>query len=84
MSFQQKYINKKINKLYNYRDHIAISNLDAKDFITNRITNFNSDSTFIFFDPPYYKQGKNLYLSFVDDNDHKNLSKKIIGLEEYK
>lgn len=82
--FNKNTLIKKINKLYNYRDHIAISNLDAKDFITNRITNFNSDSTFIFFDPPYYKQGKNLYLSFVDDNDHKNLSKKIIGLEEYK
>ena len=36
----------------------------------------------IYFDPPYYQQGKNLYMNFYNDGDHEKLSKLIYKLNE--
>ncbi|HBI6388902.1 TPA: DNA adenine methylase, partial [Listeria monocytogenes] len=35
------------------------------------------------FDPPYYVQGKNLYLSFYSNNSHKKLFEKIGILNDF-
>lgn len=39
---------------------------------------------FVYFDPPYYKQGKNLYKNFFDDNDHVALAQSIKRMDNYK
>lgn len=69
----------KVNKIYEYRDNITLFNLDANDFIQNKLDNYSPKSTFIFYDPPYFKQGKNLYLSFVDKDAHNNLAMNILN-----
>lgn len=82
--FNKERLIKKIQVIASYKERISLTNMDANDFILNQIPEYNSKNTFIFFDPPYYTQGKNLYLSFVDKNKHQRLSENIIGLKKYK
>ena len=81
--FNKTRLIEKIDLIYQYKNKIILYNENACDFISNDLGNFSSTSTFIFFDPPYFKQGKKLYLSFVDKKDHAKLAEKILGLNEY-
>lgn len=74
----------KIKAINNRRNNITITRMDATDFIDKVVSQYDSTSSFIFFDPPYYKQGQNLYLSFYNSNGHKKLAKKIQSLNDYK
>ncbi|MBO1514297.1 DNA adenine methylase [Metabacillus bambusae] len=70
--------NKLINKIKlisHHKDQIEIHNLDALDFIDNIIK--RTRNSFTFFDPPYFKQGPNLYTNFYKFKDHMELSEKI-------
>ncbi|MDC7956062.1 DNA adenine methylase, partial [Fusobacterium simiae] len=40
------------------------------------------DNTFIFFDPPYFKKGKDLYTNFYTKDDHIKLAKYISNLKQ--
>lgn len=74
----------KIETITKLNNRIRLSRLDAKKFISNELGHYNPTNTFIFFDPPYFKQGKNLYLSFCSNKEHESLSKAILKLAEYK
>jgi DNA adenine methylase len=80
--FNKKSLIKKINKISQHKDCIFISNYDAGHFITE-IKEMDPLSTFIFFDPPYYKQGQNLYANYYEHDDHVNISKRITSLSEH-
>lgn len=82
--FNKSKLIKKISTISQYRERIRLTHMDANDFIKKEILKYNPNSTFIFFDPPYYKQGKNLYLSFVNPQEHKRLSENILNLDKYK
>lgn len=83
--FNKENLIKKIMSIHEKRDNISIFNLDANDFIKNQLANYSKESSFIFYDPPYFKQGKNLYLSFVNTNSHKIVAENIINCSsEYK
>lgn len=82
--FNKKNIIKTIEIISSNKKKIDLYRCDAQKFIDNQLYNYPNDKTFIFFDPPYYKQGKNLYFSFYKDHDHKKLSEKINSLNEYK
>ena len=71
-----------IQKIAEYKDHIMIYNMEALDFIEDII--LKKRKSFVFFDPPYYTQGKNLYLSFVNKDEHKKLAQNILNLSDYK
>lgn len=75
-----------INKIINiskYKEQISISNLDASLFIESKISKMDPDKTFIFFDPPYYHQGQNLYSNFYNHDDHVHLSHQILSLHQF-
>ena len=55
-------------------------NLDAGLLIDN-IINKQKRKLFIFFDPPYYKQGSNLYTNFYTHKDHVSLANKIKAIK---
>ncbi|MDL4842792.1 DNA adenine methylase [Aquibacillus rhizosphaerae] len=74
---------KKIKRIASFKEMIELTNHDAEDFISNEICKLNPENTLIFFDPPYYKQGKNLYSNFYDHDDHVSLSEKIKSLTDY-
>lgn len=74
---------KKILKIVEYKDRIQLYNLEANDFIEQKILRFNNKDLFVFFDPPYYQQGKNLYTNFFKHDDHVKLKDKIKSMDDY-
>nr|DAS13661.1 MAG TPA: DNA adenine methylase [Caudoviricetes sp.] len=81
--FNKEDIIRRINIIAQHKESIMLHNYEAKDFIFNILQNFSNNNLFIFFDPPYYKQGKNLYTNFFSHKDHENLGLAIKKLDEY-
>jgi DNA adenine methylase len=73
----------KINDIAQHRNSIELHNLDANVLIANILTAMPSEQLFVYFDPPYYKQGKNLYTNFFKDTDHQNLSNSIRRMDAF-
>lgn len=75
----------KIKAISDRSDAIDLFNLDANNLleVIKASPSYLPNNTFIFFDPPYYVQGKNLYLSFIDDSQHATLAKNILAMEDY-
>lgn len=62
----------RIEKIAQNRNKIVLSNIETKELLQD-IFSEQQKNNFIFLDPPYYKQGENLYLSFYKDSDHVEL-----------
>lgn len=82
--FNKKSLIDKIELISKYRDNIILMNEDANNLARIIKKEFIPADTFIFFDPPYYAQGKNLYMSFIDSSEHQKLFDNIQTLNEYK
>ncbi len=54
-----------------FKEQIKINNKDAKEFISENITN---NDNFMYLDPPYYIKGQNLYKNFYGHEDHKAIA----------
>lgn len=78
--FNKPNLIERIKKISNTRDQIEIYNRDTIDFISSNLNRFNSESIFMYLDPPYYNKGRSLYLNYYDPEDHarlRNLLKEI-------
>lgn len=64
----------KIEKIYKYKNSIFLYNKDGIDFIQTVLPKFFNSHLFIFLDPPYLNQGKNLYKNSLSYTYHKNLA----------
>lgn len=64
----------RIRAISGFRDRISVLNQDAVDLLTTLDWNQFGDKVFIYLDPPYYVKGKNLYLNYYRDNDHKEIA----------
>lgn len=65
------------------RNNITLFRKDANKLIDVIMNNYNPENTFIFFDPPYYTQGQNLYMSFINNNKHIQMKQSIDKLDNY-
>lgn len=74
--FSKDELIKRIRMIASFRDRISLSCLDAGEFIRTKLNEI-PDKSLIYFDPPYFKQGPELYTNFYNDNDHKVLSNLI-------
>lgn len=74
--FNKERLVKQIRKIGEYRDSINVYNLETLEFIDKII--LKSRKSFIFFDPPYYRKGPELYKNFYNHGDHVNLSEAIL------
>ncbi|EGO8793108.1 DNA adenine methylase [Enterococcus faecalis] len=74
---------KKIRMIADKKDRIDLFQLDAVQLIDRIPERYDCETSFIFFDPPYYIQGKNLYTNFYTHKDHEKLAIKISNLEQY-
>lgn len=61
----------KIRRIGAFREQIVVSNLDALVFLAR---NNNTPNLFVYLDPPYFNQGKSLYMSYYNPEDHKALA----------
>lgn len=71
----------RIQRIARYKDRINLYNLDAIDFINSIKTKLPYKS-FYYFDPPYYKKGKELYLNYYNHSDHIKIANHIHSLNE--
>lgn len=60
-----------------FRDKILLFHMDGVKFIQDIIQREDQSNLFIFFDPPYIGQGKNLYKNNLTMDNHKKLSEAI-------
>ncbi len=67
---------RRIETIAIFKEQISVTNLDAEYYINNYIPNVPEDSL-IYFDPPYYEKGSELYLNSYKPEDHQQLSKII-------
>lgn len=81
--FNKSDLIKKILKIESNKSKIKLYNLEANTFINDVILNYSPDKVFIFFDPPYYNQGKNLYKNYYKYEEHNRLKNQIDTLNEY-
>lgn len=75
--FNKKSLIKKIEEIGKYKDKIKFYNLDVIEFLKR----IKKRDTFIFFDPPYYEKGKDLYVNFYGNENHKELANRISRLK---
>lgn len=74
--FNKATLANQITRIAQQRDEIALYNLEALDFIDEVI--LHTRKSFVFFDPPYYGKGPELYTNFYTHGDHVNLSLAIL------
>ncbi len=74
--FSRNDLIRRIETIAIFKNQISVTNLDAEYYINNYIPNIPED-TLIYFDPPYYEKGSQLYLNSYKPEDHVRLSKLI-------
>lgn len=77
--FNKNNLIERIKEINKYKKKIEFYNLDVIDFL-KKIE--NKKKIFIFFDPPYFQKGKDLYTNFYMIEDHINLAKHISNLKQ--
>lgn len=77
--FNKKTLIKRIEFLAEMKGKIILYNLDAFELIKKIKYRKNY---FIFFDPPYYNKGSELYQNFFTHKDHMMLAKKISSINK--
>lgn len=74
--FNKENLIKRIIEISAYKDKITIYNLEINNFIHDVLPLYSNNS-FVYFDPPYYIKGHELYVNFFTSNDHKGLASQI-------
>lgn len=81
--FPKQNLIRKILAISKRKDDISLYNLDGIDFIRNTLNSYAFPSRlFIFFDPPYFKQGQALYKNGLTLNYHQHLAREIQQLDD--
>jgi DNA adenine methylase len=81
--FNKSELIKRIQKIGEHGSRILLYNLDAVKLIKT-ISSQLPTNTLIYFDPPYYLKGKDLYVNHYKHNDHLLVSKVINGINKHK
>lgn len=81
--FNKKDLISRIQKIASYSKRIELHNSDAVELVKSLKKTLPQKSLF-YFDPPYYVKGKDLYLNYYQDNDHKQIATEIGKLNKQK
>lgn len=73
--FNKERIIEQIRAIAAHRDQIEVHNEDAMDFLRT----LHHDNLFVYLDPPYFVQGKALYLSYYNADNHRQLADYLRG-----
>lgn len=66
----------RIESVAEYVDRIELTSMNAVDLI-KRYKRTPTEKTLVYLDPPYYVKGRDLYLNYYNDEDHKDIAKAI-------
>lgn len=78
--FNRDSLVQKIRRIHAYRDVIQLSQLDAEECLRDWSKRLPKRAL-LNIDPPYFAQGRDLYLSFYEPDDHARLAKLVRGLK---
>ena len=67
--FNREELIKRIQSIAERKKDIKLYNKDINSFITHYVPLYE-DNALIYFDPPYYKKGKQLYMNYFVHEDH--------------
>lgn len=70
--FNKERLINRIKKIAQYRKNIKIYNKDIRSFIRIVLVN-NQGNSFVYFDPPYYTKGRELYINHFLNHDHNEI-----------
>lgn len=74
--FNKMNLIKRIKKIADYRKVISVTNQDALDFLKQKLPKGrNRNNIFVYLDPPYFKNGRTLYVNYYEESDHLMLSR---------
>ena len=65
----------RIESVAEYADRIELTSMDAVELIKS--IKRPTEKTFCYLDPPYYVKGRDLYLNYYNDDDHRIIAKAI-------
>lgn len=79
--FNKEEIIARIRRVGRYADRIKVYQRDALDFTTKILPALGKD-VFVFIDPPYIENGRQLYLNTYELEDHDNIAQRIAKLKQ--
>ena len=83
--FNKDELIRRIKRIAFYRDRIEFHCLDAKEFVKTIVRNSNTlDRILVYFDPPYYSKGSELYLNYYKPEDHEDLAEFLRKEDSFK
>lgn len=74
--FNREDLIERIVKIAKFKKQIHLYNKDVDSFIRNYLPKYEKNA-FVYFDPPYFGKGKQLYLNFFSYDDHLRIEKII-------
>ena len=74
--FNREALIERIVKIASRKNHIHLYNNDVNSFIQNYLPKYQQNA-FVYFDPPYFDKGKQLYLNFFSYDDHVRIERMI-------
>lgn len=69
----------RIQRIASKKGHIHLYNKDISSFLCHSLRHF--EKALIYFDPPYYKKGRELYMNFLIHEDHVRIKNDIERLK---
>lgn len=82
--FNKENLAQKIERIAARANDIEMHNEDTLAFIQQNVDRLSEPQSFMYLDPPYYKNGSSLYLNAYDHHDHENLRDLMAGLRNLK
>ena len=74
--FNREGLIERIAKIAERKSRIHLFNKDVSSFVLNYLPRYQQNA-FVYFDPPYFEKGKQLYLNFFSYNDHVRIERMI-------
>ncbi len=74
--FNREELISRVRNIAERKKDIKLYNKDINSFITHYVPVYE-DNALIYFDPPYYKKGKQLYMNFFKHEDHIRIEETI-------
>lgn len=78
--FNREALASRIHDVASRKGQIHIYNEDISSFLSRYVPMY-AGNTMVYFDPPYYKKGKELYMNFFTHNDHVRIRSEIEQLQ---
>lgn len=79
--FNKNELIQRIQKISKYKDRIKLYNQDAVE-LTYSLLKKLPQNTLFYFDPPYYKKGKDLYINYYEHIDHQQIAQIISTMKK--